>query len=391
MNSAPTIGSMIRFSWAKSQEILSPFNFKRWFKILIIVSFAASGIPAFGIVFNAPKIPAPASFAPRKITVPKISPMIPPKMIKTPLPVSAGQISTQSQGGVKSFSVSQDAERIAKLRSKMEHSKRKARSTIGALQITGIIVLGIGLVVFTIFFLWISSRLNFVLLNTLVTKDTSIKETFRASKETGDSYFGWTLIFWGASFFVLLMVALAGAFLFAAAKGNTGWIAMIGIPLGSLTFIFILAIIAIGTAMHDFVLPIMYREKIPAMEAVNKFLKVGMPGFRKIAQYLLIIFGFWILATILQAIVAFFMAAGGLIAGGILAIPGIILIKVIPFLKIPLIILSIFIAVALILAVIMVIGMVMLPAVIFFRVFALAYLTRLYPECDLLGFVGRKP
>ena len=49
-----------------------------------------------------------------------------------------------------------------------------------------------------------------------------------------------------------------------------------------------------------------------------------------------------------------------------------------------------FAAIAIVLAVIVVTGMVMLPVAIFFRAFALTYLTRLYPDCDLLGFTEKK-
>jgi len=43
-------------------------------------------------------------------------------------------------------------------------------------------------------------------------------------------------------------------------------------------------------------------------------------------------------------------------------------------------------AVALILAVMIATGMIMLPVTVFFRYFALTFLTRLYPDCDLLNF-----
>jgi hypothetical protein len=158
---------------------------------------------------------------------------------------------------------------------------------------------------------------------------------------------------------------------------------------GLLALAVVVAMVFVGTVMRDFVLPVMYREKIPAMGALNKFLEAGTFSFGKVFQYLLVVFGLWILAMIAQSIVGIFAVIGGVITGGIVAIPGVILFKALPILKIPLIVLGSFAVIALILAVIVVIGMVMLPAVIFFRVFALAYLTRLYPECDLLGFSGK--
>ena len=79
-----------------------------------------------------------------------------------------------------------------------------------------------------------------------------------------------------------------------------------------------------------------------------------------------------------------------MIMGGIAAIPGVLIVKALPFLKFPLIFLGALLAVVLILAVIAAIGMVMLPVEVFFRVFSLTYLTRLYPDCDLMGFTGGK-
>jgi hypothetical protein len=146
-----------------------------------------------------------------------------------------------------------------------------------------------------------------------------------------------------------------------------------------------------GMVMHDFVLPVMYQEKITAMSAMNKFLEADTFAFSGVFQYLLVVLGLWVLAAVLQGVVGIFVAMGGVIAGGILAIPGVLLTMAFPFLKLPLIVFGSFVAMALVLAVIVVIGMVMLPVAIFFRVFALAYLTRLYPECDLLGFTGQNP
>jgi hypothetical protein len=319
--------------------------------------------------------------------------MSPPSSVQAPTSDGSLRSSTESVQALsregRPLSVSQDTDRILKLRAKMERPKSKISPVVFAGIVAGMVVFGAGCVALAVFFLWLSSRLNFVLLDTIVTGEPSFKEPFKKHKEAGNSYFVWSLVFLGLSAFILLVTGLAGAGLLMVVKGNTGLSMMSGIFTGTLAIIILLAIIAIGTAMHDFVLPIMYHEKIPAMKAVNKLLKTGRACFLKIFQYLLVILGLWVLAMILQSIVGILVAIGGLIAGGMVAIPGIVLIKTFPLLKLPLIIFGSFVAMGLVLAVFLVISMVMLPVVIFFRVFALAYLTRLYPQCDLLGFSGK--
>ena len=396
---------MIGFSWAKSREILFPFNFKYWFKILIIMWLAGAGVQGFSANFKALTKPAGPSFAPQKITTPKLSPgMLPQRVAKmlqassvqtspsTGMPgLSTGQVQVPPRKGMESFSFSQNADYIVKLMTKMEHSKRKKGPGAFALPMAGIIVLGIGFVALAVFFLWFSSRFNFVLLDTIVTRKPAIKGPFKKHKESGNSYFAWILAFLGIMLAVFLIVGLMGLGLLGIAKGHVTLSVALGIFAGILLPVILSGMIFIGIVMRDFVLPVMYCEKIPALSAMNKFLEADTFAFGKVFQYLLVIFGFWILAMIIQGIVGILAVVAGVIAGGIVAIPGIVLLKALPLLKFPLIILGSLVAIVLVLAVIVVTGMVMLPAAIFFRVFALAYLTRLYPECDLLGFSGNGP
>ncbi|MFH1208198.1 MAG: hypothetical protein V1673_01395 [Candidatus Omnitrophota bacterium] len=388
---------MIKFSWAKSLKILFPFHFKRWLKILIVVWLAGVGIQGFSTNFKAPAKPAQPFTASQKGAMPALPKDMlsqlmgkasqAPAFVSSPTPSSMAQVQKPPQKGVNSFSIAQGADRIAKLGAKAERPEAKAKPVLVALLVSGVIVLGL---VFAVFFMWLSSRFNFVLLDMILAQEPAIRGPFRKHGEAGNSYFAWTLAFIGIG----LVAFLSAGLLIVLSLGIMKWSSVMGIPLivlgGLLALAVMVAIVFVGTIMRDFALPIMYREKIPAMSALNKFLKAGTFTFGKTFQYLLVVFGLWLLAIIAQSIVGIFAVIGGVIAGGIVAIPGIILFKALPLLKIPLIILGSLAATALFLAVIVVIGMVMLPVVIFFRVFALAYLTRLYPEYDLLGFTGNK-
>lgn len=400
MNGAPTIGSMIRFSWMKSREILFPFNFKRWIKALIIVWLAAVGVQAISMNFKMPPLPKPSA---AKISLPRPGPVQLPQALKMPVTPKASEVpgslapETQAPSGstevskgmppavenAPAMSKSFDVKRFADLKAKMERSKAKM-SPLAAIFLVGALAsLGLGL---GIFFMWISSRFNFVLIDTLVKQKPAIKEPFAAHREAGNSYFKWSLAFWGILMALVIILGVGLVGLLALAKGQPVFSIGAGVLIG-LALVGIVVIMAfVGVIMRDLVLPIMYREKIRAMEAMNRFRKAAAFSWGRILQYLLVIFGFWILATIIQSVIGILVAIGVLIAGGILAIPGIILVKALPFMAVPMIILGVLLAVALILAVILVIGMAMLPVVIFFRVFALAFLTRLYPDCDLLCF-----
>jgi hypothetical protein len=400
MDGAPTIGSMIRFSWVKSREILFPFNFKRWIKVLIIVWLAAVGVQAIGMNFKMPPLPKPSA---PKISLSKPGPVQLPQTLKMPVtpkvPEIPGSLAPETQAPSSSTEVSQgmpsagesapamskplDVKRFAELKAKMERSKAKM-GPLTAIFLIGVLAsLGIGL---GIFFMWISSRFNFVLLETLVKREPAIKEPFATHREAGNSFFKWSLAFWGILIALVILLGTALVGLLALAKGQPVFSIGAGVLIG-LALVGIVVIMAfVGVIMRDLVLPIMYCEKIKAMEAMNRFRKATTFSWGRILQYLLMIFGFWILATIIQSIIGVLTAIGVLITGGILAIPGIILVKTLPFMAVPMIILGVILAIALILAVILVIGMAMLPVVMFFRVFALAYLTRLYPHCDLLRF-----
>lgn len=275
------------------------------------------------------------------------------------------------------------AERMVKLRAKMDPPKVQANPAQVILFLTGTAILGIG---FLLFFLWLSSRFNFILLDAVIRGNVAIRASFREHREIGNSYFRWFLGFFGIVFSAVLISALIGMGFWVLFKGSLVLNKSFWVFVGFFILPVLFGIFFLGTVMRDFVLPVMYREKIRAVSATNKFFRANTFAVGKVFRYLLMIFGLWILAVVVQTIVSVFVLIGGAIAGAILAVPGILLIKVLPILLTPIIVLWSFIALALILAGLVGVGMVLLPVVIFFRVFALAYLTRLYPECDLLNF-----
>lgn len=423
MGAPASIGSMIRFSWMKSREILFPFKFRRWFKILIIVWLAAAGVQAISMNITIPPLPKPTlqkNRAPKHIPVvlpqamkPIVTPKIPamsalpaakmPSPFEIP-PASApsspkGRASSEIAEAANSPAPAPSLEKMMKNFESFDSKRpvpRKTKTTrprfkmdpsFAGLLMAGLVLAGAG---FFVFFMWISSRFKFVLLEVLVTRNLAIRGPFALHGEAGNSYFKWALVFWGILIAIVAISGIIATGLLALAKWNAAFSLSIGILSGLVLIGILTSVGVLGVVMRDLVLPVMYLEKTKTMKTISKLFKTATFSWGNIFQYLFLIFGFWIVASVIQGLIGVLAAVSALIAGGIVAVPGIILVKILPFLAIPMIILGSLAAFALVLAVIIVIGMVMLPVAIFFRVFTLAYLTRLYPECDLLGFAAEK-
>jgi hypothetical protein len=386
MEGQASVSDMIGFSWKKSLELLMPFRFKRWLKILIIVLFAGAGIHGCNLNLNLPRKTASAPTS-TNVTVSRrstaLSSETSDKLSKT-LPagtqLSAGVHKVSGEG--KTFAPQSQSPGLAGAGTKVLPGWGRL-SGLAPWLVALLIVSSIALAVF---FMWFAARFNFILLDVLITGQDAIKEPFGRHREPGTSYFKWSLAILGISVGSVLLAAL----FIATAMAILKWNAVIGVLFMILAVFLVLAVLlalgVIGAVVRDFILPIMYSEKIPVMAGIDRFMESPALSFGKVVKYLLITLGLGILAAIVQGIVGILAAICGLIAGAIVAIPGFFLVKALPLLKFPLILLGGFTAAALILAVIVVVSMVMLPVAIFFRMFALTYLTRLYPKCDLLGF-----
>jgi hypothetical protein len=423
MNNPTAIVDQIRFSWVKTRSILFPFNFRRWFKIWIMASFALVGIGGCSISLKFPEplqknqlVRSSSKFLPRKIA------QIFPKELSNPQFRDAKQMSlgVMAKGGqkqadfraastgfaetssgshprqaayraesVQTEEQKQLAAKVAELKDRdpaRRSQKAKMPPWILAWGFIIAVPVGVGAVIFIV---WMSARFNFVLLETLITGKTNIRESFVRNREQSDSYFRWSLGFLAIAFGFLLILSGLGILIAVFLKGKTFLIIslvtlwLVVFAAGAVTFT------AIGTLVRDFIIPLGFREKKTVVETLRNFSPVLRNRWIEVAKYLMLMFAFIILAAIVQSVVGALAAIGGAITGGILAVPGVILLKAFPFLQVPLMALGICIFLGLIVAVIMTIGLIMLPAVIFLRMFALTYLTRLYPECDLLGFLEK--
>lgn len=167
---------------------------------------------------------------------------------------------------------------------------------------------------------WIGSVLKFVYLNQITRNPSAIKEPFARYQPEGLSYFLWMIGF-GLIYTIILGVLIAlpllAVFLFVPDSGTAAkviaviWAVIAGLPL-------IIAGSVISIFAEDFVLPVMYIQRMKVLEAWRTFFPMLVRNAGQFAIYVLLL----IPIGIALAIAA--MAALA-ITGLILALPTIIL------------------------------------------------------------------
>ncbi len=137
------------------------------------------------------------------------------------------------------------------------------------------VVLTIGLLV-----LWISSRGSFMFLDNLVHTRTGVKAPWTEFRNQGDSLFLWQVVY---SLIVLVVMGtlIAGSVMLFFPLAAADAPAMATIPLiilaGTTAFILITTLVFIEFCLFQFVVPIMYRNRVSTTEAW----KIFLPLFRE--------------------------------------------------------------------------------------------------------------
>lgn len=340
------ISTIIGFSWRKTKEILFPFDFKRWLKILFIVWLAGQGASGN---FNIPNRLRPAQ---------EQTQIQPPAQ------------NAQSGPALQTDQTVSERKEIGVL-SRLPNPEDQTRRVMEQLG-PWLFVLIPALIALFLFFMWISARFHFIFLELVTLRDLSVRAAFRKYKAQGNSLFLWSLglmaVFLTGSFLCFLPVIL-----FQAA----GWL-FLGVPL---FLIFLTAVAVTGVLVVDFVTPMMYRDGMRTMEALGKFMSFK-PGAGSVLIYLLAKIGLKILAGLIALLVMLGVGLVFLLGALLLALIGAGLTAVLPFLKLPLIAAGV---IAGVLTAVMLFGFATLPIPVFFRAFSVVYLTRLIPEYNLLG------
>jgi hypothetical protein len=165
----------------------------------------------------------------------------------------------------------------------------------------GLGFLAAAVIVLGIVLLWLSSRGKFMFLDNVVHNRAEIAKPWREFQKEGDSLFLWRLVF---GFAAIIIFAAFIVFFFVGARqlydaGFGRRVPILFLAGTGLAFLVLLVIIGyISLFLNDFVVPIMARDRIPAVAAWRRFLPLlGHHPFHFIL-YGIIIFVLYILFVI---------------------------------------------------------------------------------------------
>jgi hypothetical protein len=350
VSNSSSLSQIIGFSWSKSKEILFPFQLKRWLKILLI-AWVASMATSPGGNFN---FPGPA--APAEETSETLDQAIDPVQ--------------------DSWDEFDETEGATDLFKGLGDPFSADGSEISLPPATIPVLIGLTLLFFVLAlpFIWLSSRFNFIYLDLMVGKESQIVEPFKAHKTIGNSYFFWLVAFTAVVVTVELLLIIL-----ARLSPSVLWVST------TLMVIWVIAVAIVAILVLDFVTPIMYRDQISCVEACRKFAALR-PPIGSVVIYLLVKIGLTLLAGIAIMLVGLLIAAVVLIASLIIALPGVMIGQAVPALGPLLNVLGFGILLLGVMLTVLALGLVSLPIPIFFRAFSLAFLTRIAPDYNLLGY-----
>lgn len=215
-----------------------------------------------------------------------------------------------------------------------------------------------------LFMTWLNARFNFILIEFLVQKKLTIRRSFTQNRDLGDGLFKFNLFFLAGN--ILFLICMIGLFFL----GPIGiFFGVVGLIMGVLTMV----VIAIG--VNDFVIPLMYHQKLTTVQAARFFWEQNFE-WGKIFKYYLAKIGLGIVSSILVGILSLIVAFAVIIPAGIVLALLVWLVKAKLLLSVLLFILF---AIALVLL-ILIISLVALPCHIFFQCFRLAFVTHLLPQ-----------
>jgi hypothetical protein len=187
------------------------------------------------------------------------------------------------------------------------------------LPIVGFIIL-VGFIIYGVL-LWVSSRAKFVYLDDVVRNEARITRPWSEYGELADSLFKWRLAFTAVVFVITaaLIIPVIVAVGFDTLVGLNGAFTLPTILVIVLGSIFL----AIPTAyinlfLGDFVVPIMYRDGVGAVEAWGRFMKLLQEHFVYFLLYGLFILALHVLLAFAVILLALFTCCVGAV---LLSIP----------------------------------------------------------------------
>lgn len=364
---------LIQFSFEKMKQLLFPFNFNRWLKILFILWLAGAAGSGGGIrgTENWNKLRNQQAHRPvPTITAENNNPAAPGASsgdAGAPAP-AASQI---SQAVPNATSILPPSE--PKPVSRTEQMKKEANEKIKKFWpwiLAFFILVGLPLMVLMN---WLHARFHFILFDFLVHQQLAIRDSFKRHKELGNSLFKFNLIFSAVLF--VSVGGIAALFFF----GATGII--LGVVLAIVWFI---AILIISLGINDFVVPLMYHQNLKIKEAARLFWSQTFSGGR-IFLYYLIKIGLKIVTGILGGLIFLIVLIVIGIPTGIAIALLAWLTSSVAALKTLGIILMVIVGIVAIAALLVGQSLATLPIPVFFQCFRLGFVTNLLPQFVFLS------
>jgi len=235
--------------------------------------------------------------------------------------------------------------------------------------------------------MWLNARFQFIFLEDIVKNDASIKRPFRENKRESNSLFFFNifmavfslsviggLFFWG-------FVSLMGAFTKTADLGFLK-ILLCLTPHLILLFLFIFSMVLLGVIIHDFVLPIMYKNKVGILKGIGSALSILFKRPGSFILYIFIKIGLGIAAFICAVIVGILLSLVALIV----ILIGALIYSIVPSgAHLGLIIVFIVIGIPIFLGLMFITEAFLLPIPVFFRTFSLKFLAALDERYDVFA------
>ena len=261
------------------------------------------------------------------------------------------------------------------------------------------IIGGIALVIIVLMiFIWLDSRFTFIFLQDVCANDASIKLPFTQNKKIGNSLFSFNAVF----FFLCMLITIILLYYFAKAiiaiMGPaafesilaTGMFMKVFLPCVPYFLFFLLLLLLAGIVyfvINDFVILVMFKEKINVLKAFSVALGIIKNNKANICVYCLIKIGLSICAGIIYWIIYF-------IATVAIVFPAIMVVSLSAFFykTMPLAYQPVFILICVIIAIPILLFFwycflcLSLPFAVFFRTFSIKFFGKLNSRYDLFKY-----
>ncbi|OQX87355.1 hypothetical protein B6D60_04065 [candidate division KSB1 bacterium 4484_87] len=181
--------------------------------------------------------------------------------------------------------------------------------------IVALIISGVFLAIaIAVLFVWLSSRGKFIFLDNVIHDRALVTQPWYKFKNEGNSLFIWRLIFGIISFLIIIFwVALLVFIIINNQNGDVApHIGFIFLMVVSMLFI-IFAILYISTFLTDFIVPIMYKNRLSATEAWRIFLDIFSQHWLYFIFYGVMKFFLYILVVAGVVLIGFFTCCFGFI------------------------------------------------------------------------------